>query len=324
MHRRVHRLLIVALTGGHQTRHAVQFLHVLLQIEVPAKALAAYLTGERLLVVVRVHVERQIVDLMEGLVAHGAFVFLHAAVRQRVILVISLLMKSLAAELAYVRLEVGVYARMSVQRGTSVEGLAASLTLVRFFGGVDDLVSAESARLAETFAAYLADEGSGARVHGHVSGEIVMSVEDFAADGTGEGLLLVRRAYLVPWSWILLATVTLRDRHSTHLQGSLLNGARWWRDLCHARSRRRRTWKCPQQGMRVIVQKGIETLIPQGWYVFLEGRHEVSRVTRQGWNARCLIEYRWWCRQTLVRFHDLRYRKGQVPGWRWRAHSLRW
>ena len=52
------------------------------------KPFAASGARERLLVVVGVHVEGQVVDLVEGLVANGTFVLLLAAVGQLVILVV--------------------------------------------------------------------------------------------------------------------------------------------------------------------------------------------------------------------------------------------
>lgn len=67
----------------------VQLPDVLLQVEVAAEALTAGGTGEGLLVVVRVHVEGQVVDLMKGLVANGALVLLLPAVSQLVVLVVS-------------------------------------------------------------------------------------------------------------------------------------------------------------------------------------------------------------------------------------------
>ena len=67
----------------------MQLPDVFLQVEVAAEALAAGGAGEGLLVVVRVHVEGQVVDLMEGLVADGALVLLLPAVSQLVVLVVS-------------------------------------------------------------------------------------------------------------------------------------------------------------------------------------------------------------------------------------------
>lgn len=67
----------------------VQLPDMLFQVEVAAETLAAGGTGEGLLVVMRVHVEGQIVDLMEGFVADGALVLLLAAVSQFMVLVVS-------------------------------------------------------------------------------------------------------------------------------------------------------------------------------------------------------------------------------------------
>lgn len=74
--------------AGQPQTAVVQLADVLLEIKVPAKALAARGAGERLLVVVGVHVEGQVVDLVEGLVADGAFVLLLAAVGQLMVLVV--------------------------------------------------------------------------------------------------------------------------------------------------------------------------------------------------------------------------------------------
>lgn len=67
----------------------MQLPDVLLQVEVAAEAFATSGAGEGLLVVVRVHVEGQIVDLVEGLIADGALVLFLPAVRQLVVLVVS-------------------------------------------------------------------------------------------------------------------------------------------------------------------------------------------------------------------------------------------
>src|SRR5277367_2648354 len=60
----------------------VQLADVFLEIKVPTEALAADPARKGFLVVVRVHVEGQVVDLVEGLVAYRALVGLLAAVRQ--------------------------------------------------------------------------------------------------------------------------------------------------------------------------------------------------------------------------------------------------
>lgn len=77
----------------------MQFADVFLEIEVSAEPFAAGRACEGLLVVVSVHVEGQVVDLVEGLVADGALVLLLPAVRQLVVLVIPFLMETFAAEL---------------------------------------------------------------------------------------------------------------------------------------------------------------------------------------------------------------------------------
>ena len=94
----------------------MQLPHVLLQVEVPAESLAADLAAEGLLIVVGVHVEGEVVDLVEGLVADVAFVSLLTAVGQFVVLVVALLVETLAAVLADEGLDVGVDARVGVER----------------------------------------------------------------------------------------------------------------------------------------------------------------------------------------------------------------
>lgn len=346
VHRRVARLLVVTLARGvqpveHRRARVVQLPHVLLEVEVPAEALAADLAGERLLVVVRVHVEGQIVDLVEGLVADVALVRLLAAVRQLVVLVVALLVKALAAELADERLEVGVDARVGVQGGAPVEGLAAGHAFVRLLSGVDDLVSTEGARLPETFAADFADERPGARVHRHVSREVVVRVEHLPALRAGEGLLLVRGAEVAARRWALLAARVLR-RHARQAQSrrGLLDRRRGWRALRDRRRRGRGAWEGPQQRARVIQrvilgQHGVmlqQILMPQGRHVFLERRLEVRRVRRRGNVGRLLQDRRRRRRrrrhritllgQPLVRLHDLRDGEGQISAGRRGGHPL--
>ena len=74
---------------GRSVHVVMQLPDVFLQVKVAAEALAAGVAGEGLLVIVRVHVEGQVVDLVEGLVADGALVLLLSAVRQLVVLVVS-------------------------------------------------------------------------------------------------------------------------------------------------------------------------------------------------------------------------------------------
>lgn len=68
----------------------MQFSDVLLQVKVPAESFAASWAREGLLVIVRVHVERQVVYLVEGLVAYVALKLFLAAVCQFVVLVVTL------------------------------------------------------------------------------------------------------------------------------------------------------------------------------------------------------------------------------------------
>lgn len=86
------RASALQLSGGLcGCREAVvmQLPDVLLQVEVAAEAFTAGVAGEGLLVIVRVHVEGQVVDLMEGLVANGALVLLLPTVSKLVVLVVS-------------------------------------------------------------------------------------------------------------------------------------------------------------------------------------------------------------------------------------------
>lgn len=77
------------LGGRLRAGRVVQLPDVLLQVKVPAEALATRGAGEGLLVVVRVHVEGEVVHLMERLAADGTLELLLAAVRQFVVLVVS-------------------------------------------------------------------------------------------------------------------------------------------------------------------------------------------------------------------------------------------
>jgi len=252
IHGRIARLLIVTLSRRvqsveHRRACVVQLPHVLLEVEVPAKALAADLAGERLLVVVRVHVEGEIVDLMECLVANVALVRLLAAVRELVILVVALLVKTLAAELTDEWLKVGVYARVGVEGGAAVEGLAAGHALVRLLGGVDDLVPAQGARLPETLAADLADERPGARVNRHMPRQIVMRVEHLAAFRAGEGLLFARGAELAARRRALLAALVLRRYAAkTQPRRGLLDRRGRWRTLRNRWGRSGVAWESSQ------------------------------------------------------------------------------
>lgn len=94
----------------------MQFPHVFLEVEVPAEALAADLAGEGFFVVVGVHVEGEVVDLVEGFRADGAFISFFPAVGELVIFVIALLMEAFAAVFADEGLISGVDPGVSIQR----------------------------------------------------------------------------------------------------------------------------------------------------------------------------------------------------------------
>lgn len=85
--RRVHARLPSRRAGQPQTA-VVQLADVLLEVKVPAEALATRGTGEGLLVVVSVHVEGEIVNLVESLVADIALELLLPTVGQLVVFVI--------------------------------------------------------------------------------------------------------------------------------------------------------------------------------------------------------------------------------------------
>lgn len=261
---------------------------MLLQVEVPAKALAADLAAERFLVVVGVHVKGQVVDLVEGLVADVALVGLFAAVRQPVVLVVALLVETLAAVLAREGLVVCVDSYVGVQGRATVEGLAAVVTLVRLLLGVDYLVTTQSARLAKALVADLADEGPGSGVHGHVTSEVIVGVEDLAALRAYVGLLLSRvlflrgRVLLLPARGLFGFRLVYRRRRR-HFR--VYHRWRWWRLVGRWRCRKR-----PQQRTRVIVEQRVVLekvlVVPEGRDVLLEGRLQVGRVTqRQTWRS---------------------------------------
>lgn len=66
----------------------MQLADMLLEVKVPAEALATCGAGEGLLVVVSVHVEGEVVNLVESLVADIALELLLPAVGQLVVFVI--------------------------------------------------------------------------------------------------------------------------------------------------------------------------------------------------------------------------------------------
>lgn len=97
------------------SRPHVKLPRVLLQVEVTTEALGAYVAREGLAVVVRVHVERQVVHLVEGFAAQRAFVRFLAAVGQLVVLVVALLVEALAAGFAHEWFDACVDASVGVE-----------------------------------------------------------------------------------------------------------------------------------------------------------------------------------------------------------------
>lgn len=100
--RRVGGYASVLTTTGSSTAAVdiVQLSHVLFQVEVSAEAFSADFALKGLLVVVRVHVERQVVDLMKRLLTNLTLVRLLAAVGQLVVFVVALLMETFPAMFA--------------------------------------------------------------------------------------------------------------------------------------------------------------------------------------------------------------------------------
>ena len=94
--------LLIVLLLPHLIVHLPQML---LQVEIPAEPLGAVGASERLLLTVGVHVEGQVVRVVERLGALGAAVSLLAAVGEAVVLVVAVLVEALAADLTHVGLE---------------------------------------------------------------------------------------------------------------------------------------------------------------------------------------------------------------------------
>lgn len=94
----------------------VKFSHVLLQIEIPTKPFPADLTSEWFLIVVGVHVEGEVVYLMEGFRTYCTFISLFATVSQFMIFIVAFLMKPFSAVLTNEGFITGVDPRVGVQR----------------------------------------------------------------------------------------------------------------------------------------------------------------------------------------------------------------
>lgn len=147
----------------------MQFAHMFLQVEVPAESFAAGGAGKGFLVVVGVHVEGQVVDLMKCLVTDIALELLLPAVSKLVVLVITFLVEALATKFTDERLVSCVDPRVRVQRGTPIESFAALVALVWLLLCVNDLVAAQRTSLAKPLSADFADKRPGPGVYRHVS-----------------------------------------------------------------------------------------------------------------------------------------------------------
>ena len=93
----------------------MKFPDVFFQVKVPAESLSARFAGERFGIVVCVHVEGQIVDLMESFAAYVAFVRLFSCVSQAMVLVVTFLVEAFAADITDEGFVSSVDADMSVQ-----------------------------------------------------------------------------------------------------------------------------------------------------------------------------------------------------------------
>lgn len=129
----------------------MQLSNMLFQVEISTEPFRAVLTNIGFLVGMGVHMECEVVDLVECFRANGAFELLFDVVGQFVVLVVTLLVEPFATDFTLVRFVTLVDSHVGVQRGTAIERFATGLTDMRSFRGVDDLVSTESARLTKSF-----------------------------------------------------------------------------------------------------------------------------------------------------------------------------
>lgn len=121
-------------------------------------------------IVVGVHVESQVIHLVESLVTNVTLVCLFSRVSQSVVLVVSFLMKSFPTKLADIRLVAVVYSHVCVQCRTPIKCLPALTTLMRLLIGMDYLVSAQGGCLSESFTTNFTYKWPGSCMNWHVSG----------------------------------------------------------------------------------------------------------------------------------------------------------
>ena len=92
----------------------MQLPHVFFQVKVSTEAFAAETAGEWFGFVVSVHVEGEIINLMESFTACFALVLLLVAVCQLMVLIVAFLVESFTAELTNIRLVTLVYSHVCV------------------------------------------------------------------------------------------------------------------------------------------------------------------------------------------------------------------
>ena len=119
----------------------MKFSHVFLQIKVSTKPFAAYLTRERLLIIVGVHMKGEIVDLVKSFATDMTLEWLYSSVSETVVLIVAFLVETFPADVADERFVSSVNAHVRVERGRTIERLATLLALVRLLLSVDNLVS---------------------------------------------------------------------------------------------------------------------------------------------------------------------------------------
>lgn len=77
-----------------------------------------------------VHMESQIIYLMEGFVAYRTLKLFFSGMSKFMILIIAFLVETLATEFAHVRFVAQVNAHVCIESAASVKGLSAGLTFV--------------------------------------------------------------------------------------------------------------------------------------------------------------------------------------------------
>jgi hypothetical protein len=115
---------------------------VLLQIEIAAEPLLTHRACVRFLFVVGVHMEGQVVHLMECLLADVTLVCLLTRMRESVVFIVALLVEALSAEFTSVWPVRLMYPRVGTKSRAPVVGFSTSSAFVWFFRRVYNLVPA--------------------------------------------------------------------------------------------------------------------------------------------------------------------------------------